>query len=258
MASIIVVFLYMFTSMFCLYVFACIANKQLLQNKHKTIILYIFTFSFIASLSYFFVDKSLTYYFRSILASHHYIEQSVMIFTEIGHFYGTLIILCLYLLYERFYCNSSMDDIKAKAIAVLKALIFSGIFVNILKSIYGRARPIELFNNNNYDFYPLQAINLVESFFKTSTTDLSTSIIHSGYAFASFPSGHSISAFVIFGFLSFCYKKYRILFLSFGGCVAFSRVILSQHFFSDVLIGALLGFGFAYYFFHTLENKKVK
>ncbi len=258
MLEAILIFFCMFFSMWCLYLIFYLFNKPLFDNKHIIINLCIILVSFIASFSYFFVDKNLSYYFHNTLLLYPALKQAIKLFTEIGHFYGTLVIVCLYLSFERFYFNISVDDIKAKAIALLKALILSGIFVNILKSIYGRARPIELFNNNNYDFYPLQTINLIESFFKTSTTDVDNIIIHNGYAFASFPSGHSISALVIFSFLAFAYKKYSIFFFSFGLSVAFSRVMLTQHFLSDVLIGSLLGFGFAYYFFHTIEQRKVK
>ena len=253
--------LLIFSSLYIVYGGIFLLNKQLLQNKHFLINSLIIFISSFATTSYFFIDAPLANYFHNTLPNYPYAYQTLFIITELGHFFGALVIACLYLVYRKLYLHTSLYDIKTQAIALLKALILSGIFVNILKVLYGRARPIELFNNNNYNFYPLhQAFSIIKPLFVTSTTDISSHIVNNSYSFSSFPSGHSITAFVVFSFLAFNFNslKYKILFFSIGAIIALSRVILSQHFFSDVLIGSLLGFGFAYYFFHTLMHKKVK
>jgi membrane-associated phospholipid phosphatase len=250
---------YISTSIYILYLAIFLLNKTLLQNKHILINSIILFFTFFATISYFFIDAPLANYFHDNLAN--YLYKLFAIITEVGHFFGALVLGFVYLVYEKFYKKDNLFNIKAKAIALLKAFIISGIFVNVLKAIYGRARPIEFFNNNNYDFYPFQAFHLLKSFFITSTTDISTTVAHSGYSFSSFPSGHSITAFVIFSFLALAYSKHKILFIMFlflGAIIAFSRVVLYQHFLSDVLMGGLLGFGFAYYFYNTLKLKSNK
>lgn len=61
----------------------------------------------------------------------------------------------------------------------------------------------------------------------------------------SFPSGHTMSAFglaTIFSF--FTSKKYiHIVLLIYAISIAFSRMYLLQHFYVDVYVGAILGYG---------------
>ena len=64
--------------------------------------------------------------------------------------------------------------------------------------------------------------------------------LHSAH---SFPSGHTAGAFALFFALALFAKKpfYKIVFLTLGILVAYSRMYLSQHFLVDVAAGALLG-----------------
>lgn len=61
----------------------------------------------------------------------------------------------------------------------------------------------------------------------------------------SFPSGHSTTAFAIFLLLAYVFKNkhYQIIFAVIACLTAYSRVYLSQHFFSDVAAGGLIGIG---------------
>ena len=57
----------------------------------------------------------------------------------------------------------------------------------------------------------------------------------------SFPSGHASSAFAA-GFACFYYdKKYGSLLLIFADIMAFSRIYVHAHYFTDVLAGAVVG-----------------
>ncbi|MBT30377.1 phosphatase PAP2 family protein [Chondrinema litorale] len=59
----------------------------------------------------------------------------------------------------------------------------------------------------------------------------------------SFPSGHTATAFVIAVFLSLIFQKKRlsVVFLIGAALVAYSRMYLLQHFYIDVMVGALIG-----------------
>ncbi|MEL6866012.1 MAG: phosphatase PAP2 family protein [Bacteroidota bacterium] len=64
----------------------------------------------------------------------------------------------------------------------------------------------------------------------------------------SFPSGHTMSAFAMYGLLAFLlpYKKpWGFMFLSIAALVGLSRIYLIQHFVKDVFTGAILGVGIA-------------
>jgi membrane-associated phospholipid phosphatase len=63
----------------------------------------------------------------------------------------------------------------------------------------------------------------------------------------SFPSGHAATAFAAATAVGMLHPRFRIPLLALAGTVALSRVYLGVHFWSDVLVGSLLGvaIGFA-------------
>lgn len=65
----------------------------------------------------------------------------------------------------------------------------------------------------------------------------------SGY---SMPSGHAASSFVLAGMFIFFKQKGRWLVLLLAILIAYSRVYLNVHYWSDILVGALLGLSIAY------------
>ncbi len=74
----------------------------------------------------------------------------------------------------------------------------------------------------------------------------------------SFPSGHSTTAFAMFMFLAYVFKKQylQISFAIIACLVAYSRVYLSQHFFVDVVCGGLIGmtsFILSYFIFRSAK-----
>jgi undecaprenyl-diphosphatase len=65
--------------------------------------------------------------------------------------------------------------------------------------------------------------------------------VPAAYAVASFPSGHTTTAFALATLLALWYPRGAIGFLGLAGVVGFTRVFLGAHFPSDVLAGAALG-----------------
>lgn len=85
-----------------------------------------------------------------------------------------------------------------------------------------------------------------------------TLLIHAPTSY-SFPSGHSASSFTMAGMFLFNRCKVRYIILLLASLIAFSRLYLSVHYPSDVLVGALLGliiaWLFSYKFKQMQENK---
>ena len=63
--------------------------------------------------------------------------------------------------------------------------------------------------------------------------------IRDGYN--SFPSGHTMGAFVLACLLSMMFPKYKYLFLVLAVGVGISRIYLGHHFIEDVLMGSIIG-----------------
>lgn len=87
-----------------------------------------------------------------------------------------------------------------------------------LKYIFGRARPELLFQDKLYGF----------QWFKH------------GHAYHSFPSGHTTTIIGLVLGLMIILPRYRVLCLCLGIAVGISRILLLQHYVSDVLTAAYL------------------
>lgn len=62
----------------------------------------------------------------------------------------------------------------------------------------------------------------------------------------SFPSGHAMTAFSVCSALGFWFPQYSSHLFLVAGAVAVSRVLTSQHFLTDVIVGGVLGAGIGY------------
>ncbi len=99
------------------------------------------------------------------------------------------------------------------------AISASGIVNTLIKWVAGRNRPINLFN---YDFY---GFNLFEVIYEST----------------SFPSGHALTVFSLAAALSILYPRTGFVVFPAAIIIALSRVVLTSHFLSDIMAGAVLG-----------------
>ncbi len=142
----------------------------------------------------------------------------------------TAVILAIFLLFVRLRYS----------IILSVSAVTSGVVVQLLKRLLfsGCERPVVFFRGIA-ELYYVPGIDLHTHF--------------------SFPSGHSVTAFIIFGLIAFISDREPIkisaLLVSF--IISYSRVYLSQHFLADILAGSFLGMItilFFYWYFHTLKG----
>lgn len=74
----------------------------------------------------------------------------------------------------------------------------------------------------------------------------------------SFPSGHTISAFALFGFIALISKNnvIKILLLTLASLVGISRIVLSQHFLEDITFGAVIGALVSIVIYYIFQRKE--
>jgi lipid A 4'-phosphatase len=101
----------------------------------------------------------------------------------------------------------------------------SGLAVDIVKVVAGRARPKLLFSNGDYFFGWWGAQS----------------------DFWSFPSGHTANAVAVALALSMIWPQCRTLAAIFAVLVATSRIVITAHYVSDVVMGAFLAFAIVTY-----------
>jgi undecaprenyl-diphosphatase len=69
----------------------------------------------------------------------------------------------------------------------------------------------------------------------------------------SFPSAHTLYAFMIATVLSTRFPRYRVVFFVAAGFIGWTRIYLGLHYPTDVLAGALLGYGVTELFLHWVR-----
>lgn len=166
-----------------------------------------------ALFSYFFLDKEIAYFFHTETLPS--VKEFFIFITTFGKSeYYIIPSLILYILYRK-----KDTWIKNASLLVLGSVVISGIGINIIKVIVARYRPPILFKEDLYGF----------SWFDV------------GYIVNSFPSGHATTVFSAFIAFALLFPKYRYIFLILAIVIASSRVVLTVHYLSDVMVGALLG-----------------
>ena len=121
------------------------------------------------------------------------------------------------------------------AAAFFIAVAGSGLLVNLLKRLIGRARPQHVTQPGAIEFDPFA--------------------FSSG--FASFPSGHATTVgAVLFFIIMFC-PRFKYFWLSLGALIAYSRVVVGAHFLSDILVGLAFGAGFAWMTCHFFASRRL-
>jgi membrane-associated phospholipid phosphatase len=99
------------------------------------------------------------------------------------------------------------------------AIGLPSLFVTIIKRMIGRARPMVTGHVDPFAFSPFIWRN----------------------DYASLPSGHSTTAFAVLVAFSTLWPRGRTVFLLYAVLIAMSRVVVTAHYTTDVLMGALVG-----------------
>jgi membrane-associated phospholipid phosphatase len=110
-------------------------------------------------------------------------------------------------------------DVARVWLVFLAVLAGSGLLVTVLKHLIGRTRPVWLFREDIYTATPLA--------FQSAAN--------------SFPSGHSQTIWAVMTMLMAMYPRHWPTWVALGAAVAASRLFVTVHYLSDVLMGSFIG-----------------
>ena len=134
-----------------------------------------------------------------------------------------LVIIFCYFIKKTNYYHNYKNIIKVCnnfSIFLSLSLITAGLITQLLKHIVGRPRPNYTLFDGSLEF----------NFFNLNSE------------FHSFPSGHTSTIFVVALVASFLLPKLKYFFISLAGVIAFSRIVVGAHFFTDVLGGITVSY----------------
>jgi membrane-associated phospholipid phosphatase len=195
----------------------------------KLLIFFLITIA-LAFISYFYIDLAVATYFNGMKGSD--LREYFGVITDAGKSEYYLVPAALAYL---FYKNK--DSLKAsKAGFLFASVALSGILVLIIKMFLGRFRPEMYFKHGNFGF----------DFFEVTQNMLS------------FPSGHSATAFSVAVAFGFLFKRYQFLFYTVAVLIVTSRVVITRHYVSDVLVGSLIGIIMTLYLYEKYYKKKLE
>ncbi|KTC84162.1 phosphatase PAP2 family protein [Legionella brunensis] len=165
-------------------------------------------------LSFLYFDKPIAEYFYNFDVRKHLALIGWITKLGLGVLYMSLFfILAVFFRYIR-----TNREWEARAWFLFMCVVIPNAICVFLKVLFGRARPNLWIHNDLYGFYGLQ--------------------FHA--PFWSFPSGHTTTIMsVVFG-LSIVFPRYCYALLLTGITVAMSRVLLTHHYLSDVLVAGYL------------------
>ena len=215
------------------------------MNNKKIFLLLLFSVLG-AYLLFFFIDYPLLSYLKEFSSNKENLSNKelflwLLYFNFLAHFsfLGSggfaLFILISFLSYSwTRYCKDKKKWIK-KLKLIFYSLLIGGILVRILKITIGRYRPLYFLETEvaGFDSFRLE------------------------YEFSSFPSGHTQTAFTLMFYLACFYPKYKVGFYFLAILAGLSRIFLFQHYPSDVLIGAYIGFVCFFWTNKYLEKKQI-
>jgi membrane-associated phospholipid phosphatase len=115
--------------------------------------------------------------------------------------------------------RAGLERVQRLSLLLLASLAVSGATVHAIKFAVGRLRPRALFANAEAGFAPFTFLHGADSF----------------------PSGHSQTVFVVAMVLCIALPRRALAFCAVAGLVAATRVIMTNHYLADVLVGSYIG-----------------
>ncbi len=189
-----------------------------------------FSATLFVAFSYLYIDIPVAVYFNKTKPLNGFFE----IVTKLGESKWYLIAfgLCFLLFRYLFRLRKSAN----RFLYFFLVVAGSGLIVDVLKFVFGRARPKLYFEQNIYGikFFGMEHLHY------------------------SLPSGHSATAFSLAVGSALFFPRFALPIFLAAFVVAFSRIAIGAHYFGDVVAGAYVGIVFAIWLKTKMINKGVE
>ncbi len=180
--------------------------------------------------SYLYLDIAVASYFYETKPFNGFFE----VVTAFGKSKWYLIAFAIFFLLFRYIFR--LREAANRFLYFFIAVGASGLIVDILKFVFGRARPKLFFEQGIYGIKFLGTEHL----------------------YFSIPSGHSATAFSLGVGVALFFPRFALPAFAAAAIVAFSRVAITAHYLSDIVAGAYIGAVFAIWLKHKMIQKGVR
>jgi membrane-associated phospholipid phosphatase len=160
-----------------------------------------------------FIDRPVAHYFQVHDGAIFHLASLLTVFGEARWWLASALVVFVV---ARFMWRNPAW--AAGGLFVFASVVVSGLVADIIKFVFGRARPELWFSDGTYGFSYLQFTA----------------------AYQSFPSGHTACATAACAALVLILPRYRLVWITTGLATGFSRIIVTAHYVSDVIAAMLL------------------
>jgi undecaprenyl-diphosphatase len=180
--------------------------------------------------SFYCLDVSVCWYLKGI---KYQLYDPFTAITQFGKSTWYLIVSGFSVIVFKYFWKNSAASLRS--LFIFLSISISGIMTSIIKYFLARYRPEMLFQKNLYGF----------TFF------------NSDHSLTSFPSGHAntITALMLAMYLFF--PRYAVVYVIITFLVSFSRLVLGDHFLSDVVFGWYLAVVTTIYLWRWFERNDI-
>lgn len=189
-----------------------------MKTATKNILLCSFITAILYTLLYQYIDRDVAIYMKSIVTPGlHQVSENLSLlampkfWTLISLLSLTLAILC--------YITKRFSILSFHLIYLSMSVLLAQFLGEIIKYSLGRARPLLFLQDHIYGFHFMAVDRLYHST----------------------PSGHTLCIFAFAMAASILYKRSSLILFIFATVTGLSRIVLTEHYMSDVLFGAYIG-----------------
>lgn len=177
---------------------------------------FVVLYLFLAATSYLYLDKNISLYFKELDLNQNLIILTWITNLGMSRLYlaalPILSLICYFILHKK--------NLSLKFMVLWLLVLYPSLVAWLLKTLLGRARPVLLFNKNEFGFFGW----------------------HVEGDYHSFPSGHTTTITSLVIGLTILFPRYFVYWASLCLLVMLSRIMLTFHYLSDVLVSFYLVF----------------